>query len=217
MHDRIERLDGPDEGGPRRPELARDDLWQRLGRLADGHPSSDRYRTADSDQPDAGRDASRADPMGKDATGELTSREERAGARRDDSWAATERASSAWDFQAGGHQDRPAEGDIGVSADRERHILDGEPDSAGGGHRHGTGRPGKTEFPEQWPDNQIMSVIEDVSRNPDYVEWQPNGRWRVGGDHDGVRVNAIVLPDGRIWTAWPEPGGKGVVQHPEAS
>jgi hypothetical protein len=49
------------------------------------------------------------------------------------------------------------------------------------------------------------------------VEWQPNGSWRVFGDRDGVRVYAVVRPDGRIWTAWPEPGGKGVVQNPEAS
>lgn len=116
-----------------------------------------------------------------------------------------------------GQPDRPAERDVHVTPDRERHILDGDPQSAGGGHRHGTGRPGKTEFPNDWPDDEIVSVVADVGRNPDHVEWQPNGSWRVFGDRDGVRVYAVVRPDGRIWTAWPEPGGKGVVQNPEAS
>jgi hypothetical protein len=219
----IERADAPDEPviGPR--EDARGDLRQRLERLADGHPSSDHYRDASLGRGDGNADISGADTSREDATGADTSRtdtnrEETTGTRRDNSLDATQRASSAWEHgEVRGHPDRPAEGDIHVTADRARHILDGDPDSDGGGHRYGTGRADKTEFPQDWADDVIISVAEDVGRKPDHVEWQPNGRWRVTGEHDGVRVYAIVLPDGRMWTAWPEPGGKGVVENPEAA
>jgi len=42
--------------------------------------------------------------------------------------------------------DRPPAEDIRVSDERATHILDGDEDG-GGGHRRGTGIPGKTEFP----------------------------------------------------------------------
>lgn len=207
MQERIERPDTPDEPAIRVPEQARDGLRQRLEQLAEGHPSSDFYRHADSSSRDDRADTSRTDTNREDATG-----------TRRDSLDATARASSAWESgEVSGHPDRPAESDIHVTGDRARHILDGDPDSDGGGHRHGTGRPGKTEFPKDWPEDLIVSAVEDVGRKPDHVEWQPNGRWRVSGEHDGVRVSAVVLPDGRIWTAWPEPGGKGVALNPEAS
>jgi Bacterial EndoU nuclease len=218
VQERIERADATDEPAQRIPEHARDDLRQRLDRLADGHPSSDQYRYAHPGWRDGRADTSLADADREEVSGAQTSREQRTGTRRDDSLHASERASSAWESgEVRGHPDRPAEHGVQVTADRARHVLDGSPGSDGGGHRHGTGRPAKTEFPKDWSDDVIVSVVEDVGRRPDHVEWQPNGRWRVSGDHDGVRVSAVVLPDGRIWTAWPEPGGKGVVQNPEAS
>ena len=218
MLERIERADAPDERaiGPR--ERAHDDLRQRLERLADGHPSSDHYRDAGVSRRDGSADTSRTDTNREDPISSETSREETTGTRRDDIADVAERASSAWEYsEVRGHLDRPAESDIHVTAERARHILDGDPDSGGGGHRYGTGRPGKTEFPQAWPDDVIISAVEDIGRTPDHVEWQPNGRWRVTGDHEGVRVNGVVLADGRMWTAWPEPGGKGVIHNPEAS
>ena len=218
MQDRIERADASDDRaiGPR--EHGRDHLRQRLEQLADGHPSSDHYRGAGGRRRDESLDTSRTDTNREDVTGSDTRREETTGTRRDNSADEAEQASSAWkDSEVRGHPDRPVESDIHVTADRARHILDGDPDSDGGGHRHGTGRPGKTEFPRAWPDDVIITAAEQVGRKPDQVEWQPNGRWRVTGDHEGVRVNGIVLADGRMWTAWPEPGGKGVIQNPEAS
>ncbi len=218
MHQRIERLDVSDEPAVRPAEHTQDGLRQRLERLADGHPSSEHYQDRDLTRRDARAESYRSDTNREDSTGADTSREETTGTRRDDGLDATERASSAWDSrEVRDHPDRPAEGGIHVTDDRARHVLDGDPESDGGGHRPGTGRPGKTEFPQDWPDDVIISVVEDVGRKPDHAEWQPNGRWRVTGDHDAVRVSAVVLPDGRIWTAWPEPGGKGVIQNPEAS
>lgn len=88
----------------------------------------------------------------------------------------------------------------------------------GGGHRHGTGRPGKTEFPQTWPDDKILAAIQDAAGHPADADWQEfNSRWRVSAEREHVRVTVVVLPDGSIWAAWPEPGGAGVTQNPRTS
>jgi hypothetical protein len=138
---------------------------------------------------------------------------------------------SAWD--APDVRDIPGRPDVDaihLPADRARHILDGDgpgkppdgpdrpgssPDKPGGGHRHGTGLPDKTEFPESWTDEVILSAVEEIARQPDAVERQSNGRWRVTGERDSVRVWAVVDPDGMIRTAWPEPGSPGVRHNPK--
>lgn len=103
--------------------------------------------------------------------------------------------------------------EIQLTADRRIHILDG--DQTGGGHRHGTGQPGKTEFPGGWSDDRVTDAILAVARNPDQVperqDW--NGRWQVSGQHDGVRIFAVVESDGRVRTAWPDEGSPGVVKN----
>jgi hypothetical protein len=108
-------------------------------------------------------------------------------------------------------------GDVRITADRRTHILDG--DMTGGGHRHGTGRPGKTEFPADWGDDHIVDAARAVAAKPDEgperQRW--NGRWRVGGEHEGVRIVAVVESDGRVWTAWPRDGSPGVVRNEVAS
>jgi Bacterial EndoU nuclease len=107
----------------------------------------------------------------------------------------------------------PAPDAIRLPPERARHILDG--DSWGGGHRHGTGRPGKAEFPAGWDDERTIGYIVDVARRPDTRPvWQPNHRWRLHGERDAVGVTVIVKPDGGIWAAWPEEGGPGVVRNP---
>ncbi len=104
-----------------------------------------------------------------------------------------------------------------MPTDRAEHILAGDgPDAVNGGHRHGTGNPGKTEFPSDWSDEKIVSAVQDVARNPDVAHWQEfNERWKVRGERDGVTLTPVVLPDGRIWTAWPQLGGPGVTRNPE--
>ena len=104
-----------------------------------------------------------------------------------------------------------------VTPERATHILDG--DATGGGHRHGTGKPGKTEFPASWDDGKVIDTIVDVARRPDstpgHQEW--NDRWVVRGTRDDVGIVAVIERDGRIWTAWPLPGGAGVVKNPEGT
>ena len=109
--------------------------------------------------------------------------------------------------------DRPSPADIRLTADRREHILDG--DQTGGGHRHGTGHPGKTEFPAGWTDARIAEAIVAVARAPDElpVRQNWNQRWRVRGMYDGVEIVAIVEPGGAVWTAWPREGSPGVVKN----
>jgi len=102
-----------------------------------------------------------------------------------------------------------------VTPDRRIHILDG--DNTGGGHRHGTGRPDKTEFPANWDDDHTIDAILAVVRKPDHgpkrQEW--NGRWEVSGTHEGVKIFAIVESDGFVCTAWPDEVSPGVVKNPD--
>ena len=107
--------------------------------------------------------------------------------------------------------DRP--GDVRTTADRRVHILDG--DKTGGGHRHGTGRPGKTEFPAEWDDDHVIGAVLAIARSPDQgPEPQNNGgRRQVSGERDGVRIVAILEADGLVCTAWPCDGSPGVVKN----
>jgi Bacterial EndoU nuclease len=124
------------------------------------------------------------------------------------------RTRSAHDVEmVGGDPERPPPDSVHVAPERARHILDG--DRWGGGRRHGTGRPGKTEFPPSWDDEKIIGHILSVARAPDDPPvFQANHRWRVHGQRDGVGINVIVQPDGRIWSAWPDAGSPGVVKNP---
>ena len=112
--------------------------------------------------------------------------------------------------------DRPKAEDINVSPERTSHILDGDADGSGG-HRHGTGIPGKTEFPANWDDKKIIDTVADVARRPDqppkHQEW--NDRWVARGTRDDVEVVVVVARDGRIWTSWPTPDSPGVVKNPK--
>jgi hypothetical protein len=124
------------------------------------------------------------------------------------------RPEAAWDDQpTADHPHRPEQDSIRPVLERISHILDG--DRWGGGHRSGTRRPGKTEFPADWDDKRIMGHIMDVARTPEAGPvWQPNQRWRVHGERDGVGINVVIKPDGRVWSAWPDEGSPGVVRNP---
>ena len=94
------------------------------------------------------------------------------------------------------------------------HILDGDPnDVTSGGHRHGTNRPDKTEFPKEWDDDTIVRNVEDVANHPDTAVQQPDGEWLVTGTRDGVKIQAYVGPDGVVRTGFPV-SGKGVRKNP---
>lgn len=84
----------------------------------------------------------------------------------------------------------------------EQHILDG--DKTGGGHRPGTGSPGKSEFPSGWSDDRIKGEISDVATDPASSRSPGrNGREVVRGTRGGIDIEVIVEPNGRIVTGYP--------------
>ncbi|WP_375552746.1 RHS repeat-associated core domain-containing protein [Rhodophyticola porphyridii] len=102
--------------------------------------------------------------------------------------------------------------DVHFPEGRAEHILDG--DRTGGGHRAGTGRPGKTEFPPSMSDDEILGAIEEVAKNGDVRgPARTPGGVRVGGVVDGIEIEVVVGPDGGIRTGWPV-SGPGVVRNP---
>lgn len=77
---------------------------------------------------------------------------------------------SAWDNADA--LTRPPIDALFIPPERAIHILDG--DATGGGHRYGTGSPGKTEFPASWDDGKITGNILSVARSPDSAILQPD-------------------------------------------
>jgi hypothetical protein len=88
-----------------------------------------------------------------------------------------------------------------VPPDRRKHILDG--DQTGGGHRHGTGKPGKSEFPADWSDDKIISEIEDVANDPSIPAEQQGDRSVKVGTRDGIKIRTVADSDGEIVTGYP--------------
>ena len=121
---------------------------------------------------------------------------------------------SGWDSVDAAN--RPSLDALRVSPERTTHVLDGDANGSGG-HRHGIGYPGKTEFPASWDDEKIMNSVLDVAQRPDappvLQHW--NNRWVCTGTRDSVEVSVIVLRSGEVWTAWPEEGSPGVVRNPK--
>jgi hypothetical protein len=198
------RSRGPDGDVPAaRPEPAqpaesrtREEYYEAL-RAADGGPGDD--EPADNEPADN-------EPAG-DRPGDDRS--------ADDPHVADSRTGhSGWD--AIDDANRPALDALRVSPERRSHVLDGDADG-GGGHRHGIGNPGKTEFPASWSDEKIIDSLLDVARRPDHPprhqEW--NDRWVARGTRDDVEVVVVIARDGRIWSGWPTPGGPGVVKNPK--
>jgi hypothetical protein len=120
----------------------------------------------------------------------------------------------------GGSNDKPSGGELpkptkDLDNSAIAHILDGEKDNPkSGGHRYGTGRPRKTEFPQGWSDQKIIDSVQAVVDKP---EWQRSGgdRHEVAAPVDGVMISVsfIVGADGRkLRTAFPM-GGIGVVRN----
>ena len=91
-----------------------------------------------------------------------------------------------------------------TDAKARRHILDG--DETGGGHRAGTGKPGKSEFPADWTDEQILHHISDIATDPvaPSVVQPRTGNIKVTGTRDGIDITVILDPTGsRIITGFP--------------
>jgi hypothetical protein len=119
---------------------------------------------------------------------------------------------SGWDAVDSGQ--RPPLDAIRITPERIVHVLEG--DKTGGGHRHGTGKPGKTEFPAGWDDEKVIDSALDVARKPDTppVRQDRNDTWLCSGTRANVEVSVVVASSGEIVSGWPEEGGPGVVRNP---
>ncbi|MEJ6395811.1 EndoU domain-containing protein [Gymnodinialimonas sp. 2305UL16-5] len=99
--------------------------------------------------------------------------------------------------------------DVTISEERVRHTLDGDPGNIrGGGHRYGTGRPRKTEFPESWTDQKILDAIRDIATGTDVAlegSREP-GQVYIEGFVDGVEIRVVVSPEGHVLSAYPLEG-----------
>ena len=74
----------------------------------------------------------------------------------------------------------------------------------GGGHRPGTGFPGKSEFPAGWSDEKIMHEISDIATDPSLAGRPGNrvGDSFINGTRDGVDIEVLIRND-QIWTGYP--------------
>lgn len=97
---------------------------------------------------------------------------------------------------------KPAQ-DIELSEKARIHILDG--DASGGGHRFGTGRACKSEFPQGWDDWKITEQTMRIAAN-DNLNWrrEKNGYYVSEEMVDGVNMR-VVIDSGRddVVTAYP--------------
>ncbi len=82
-----------------------------------------------------------------------------------------------------------------ASSKKTNHILNG--DSTGGGHLAGTGKAGKSEFPQNWTPDDVMNNASDIATMPKPSGGrviQADGRFR--STHNVNGVDQVVVDDG---------------------
>jgi Bacterial EndoU nuclease len=204
-------------GGTEPAELRSRQEYYEILRGADGRPvqASDIGRPVQASDNQRASVEARTEPSAERTDGTAEARKDAPAEERTD--AATEERTDRSGWDTVDPEKRPPLDELRVTPERAAHILDG--DATGGGHRHGTGRPGKTEFPAGWDDEKITNALLDVARRPDqepsHQKW--NDRWVARGTRDDVEIVVVISGDGRIWSGWPNPGGPGVVKNPEES
>lgn len=58
---------------------------------------------------------------------------------------------------------------VPITEELIRHVWEGEEDLSKGGHRFGLGRLHKTEFPEHWGKEEVLSAIEITLLKPQLI------------------------------------------------
>jgi hypothetical protein len=120
--------------------------------------------------------------------------------------------STVWDLVLA-----PREEDIHLPDFRREAILHGHPDQDPyeGGHLHGTGKPGVSEFPPDWDEEKIIGTALGVARDPESIDWDDPAEWRgsatlhppcwLAESHEGdITVRVSVRKNGEITDAWPD-------------
>ncbi len=90
-----------------------------------------------------------------------------------------------------------------ISPQRRIHILHG--DKTGGGHKFGAGKPCKSEFPQDWDENEILETVTMIAAN-DNADWrqEDNGYHVTEQTENNVKVRVVLGPNKqRVITAYP--------------
>ncbi|GJL84705.1 MAG: hypothetical protein DHS20C02_04800 [Micavibrio sp.] len=90
-----------------------------------------------------------------------------------------------------------------ISPERRIHILYG--DKTGGGHKFGSNKPCKSEFPQDWDENEILETVRLIAAN-DNADWrqEDNGYFVTEKTENDVKVRVVLGPDKqRVITAYP--------------
>jgi len=91
---------------------------------------------------------------------------------------------------------------VDLTEHRKDHILNR--------HRFGAGKPGKTEFPSSWSNDDILHHVSDVATDPNSV--MGVGKWNspyAVGSRDGIEMRVDFYPPthpnfpGKISTSYP--------------
>ncbi len=76
---------------------------------------------------------------------------------------------------------------VDLTGHRRGHILDR--------HRSGAGKPGKTEFPASWSDDEIIHNVSDIATDPSAITGA--GKWNSPyaiGVRDGIDIRVDFYP-----------------------
>jgi hypothetical protein len=90
-----------------------------------------------------------------------------------------------------------------ITPERRDYILNGK--GRGGGHKFGTNKPGKAEFPKGWSDDKIMEQIKSVGDDPaSSRRVDTDGRIIIEGTREGIDIRVVVESDGvTVRSAYP--------------
>lgn len=95
-----------------------------------------------------------------------------------------------------------------ITLQRQTHILYG--DKTGGGHLYGTGKPCKSEFPQNWNKDKVIKEIALIAAN-DNIDWekQRNG-YHVAEENIGnIKVRVVKdRKNEKVITAYPTNTGR---------
>ena len=83
------------------------------------------------------------------------------------------------------------------------HILYG--DRSGGGHKFGIGKPCKSEFPQEWDEQEIIQAVEHIAAN-DNIDWhkQKNGYFITNQKYEKLQIRVVMSADKtEVITAYP--------------
>ncbi|KXO96325.1 hypothetical protein AXK61_22680 [Tsukamurella pseudospumae] len=100
------------------------------------------------------------------------------------------------------------------AGDTRGHILDGEAlSSRKGGHRWNSRRPGKTTFPREWSDDDVMDACARVVLDPSHIRaYERSGDVAYLREVSGVIIMVTIRAGGAFDRAFPI-SGNGVMRN----